>query len=55
MVKVYCLNCKKRHLGCHSDCEDYKKYKEELEHIKKNIKIEKQLYNKSKWRRCLNK
>ena len=26
-----CLNCEKRSVGCHSSCEDYKKFKKELE------------------------
>lgn len=34
-----CLNCNHRHLGCHGTCEDYKKYKEELERIKQNKKL----------------
>lgn len=29
-----CLNCTKRNLQCHSICEDYKRYKEELEKYK---------------------
>jgi len=32
---VSCKGCQKRHLGCHSDCEDYKAYKEEVERINK--------------------
>lgn len=23
-----CKGCEKRHVGCHSECEDYKKFKE---------------------------
>lgn len=34
-VKVPCRDCKERHVGCHSSCEQYKeyqtKYKEECE------------------------
>lgn len=26
-----CLDCEKRHVGCHGSCDDYKKYKQELE------------------------
>lgn len=27
-----CLDCKKRKVGCHCKCEDYKKYTSELKH-----------------------
>ena len=27
----YCFNCKKRSVGCHVSCDDYKKFKQELE------------------------
>lgn len=36
MVLKYgeCLNCTKRHVGCHSECETYKLFRERLEKIK---------------------
>lgn len=33
-VENKCYGCQKRKLGCHSKCEDYKKYKEYLEKIR---------------------
>ena len=36
MISNNCLHCKKRYLGCHSTCESYLKYKEQLEKIKNN-------------------
>ena len=32
-----CKDCKKRHMGCHSDCADYLKAKEELARIKEEM------------------
>lgn len=29
-----CLDCKDRHLGCHSTCEKYKEMKQKLQDIK---------------------
>ena len=26
-----CLKCKKRYVGCHSECEDYLEYRRQLE------------------------
>ena len=26
-----CRDCKKRHMGCHSECEEYKRFDEECE------------------------
>lgn len=31
MKKFTCYNCPNRHIGCHTDCEDYKKAKAELD------------------------
>jgi len=31
-----CFQCKKRILGCHTSCIEYKKYKEEIKMIKIN-------------------
>lgn len=33
MIKVPCKDCDKRHLGCHSTCEDYKLYKSEVNKV----------------------
>lgn len=30
-----CLGCEKRYIGCHSNCEDYQKYRKELDNLKK--------------------
>lgn len=35
-----CLNCQKRHLGCHSTCKEYKAFKEQLESIHEKKKEE---------------
>ena len=38
-----CYNCNKRHVGCHSSCLKYAKFKEEKEkekRIKENFKLE---------------
>lgn len=35
-----CLNCKKRHMGCHADCIDYLSAKEELARIKEQMQNE---------------
>lgn len=31
-----CKNCKKRALGCHTDCNDYKKYQHSLDKMKED-------------------
>lgn len=36
-----CLGCEKRHINCHADCEDYKKWKAELDEKSAKIKKEK--------------
>ena len=35
-----CYKCEKRYLGCHADCEEYKKEKEELTRIREIEKRE---------------
>ena len=30
-----CKNCKKRHVGCHDTCKDYREYSEAREAIRK--------------------
>lgn len=32
-----CKDCEKRHVGCHSDCPDHIKDREEYEQLKKQI------------------
>lgn len=39
-IKGPCVGCEKREMKCHSYCEEYKKYKEQLEEIK--VKQEKE-------------
>ena len=34
-----CKDCKQRHLGCHSTCSSYQKYKEEREKIKEASRV----------------
>lgn len=29
--KCKCIDCTRRHVGCHSRCEDYKKWKTEVD------------------------
>ena len=45
MVITCCKNCKppKRHIGCHSDCKQYIKEKEEFEKQKAKIDKNKQM------------
>lgn len=46
-----CLNCKERYQGCHSKCDKYKKYKEEIEKIKLNKKKSRCYYSYKRLRR----
>ena len=32
-----CLDCEKRHLACHQDCEEYAEYKRQYEEMQKAI------------------
>jgi hypothetical protein len=36
-----CKNCEERHVGCHSDCEKYKKEREQHLAEKHNLYVEK--------------
>lgn len=36
--KAPCKDCKKRHLGCHADCNDYKEFAEYRKYISDCIK-----------------
>lgn len=38
MVSAPCKNCEDRHVGCHSECDRYKKFKEEHESEKAVIR-----------------
>lgn len=42
-VEVPCKDCSRRKLSCHSICEDYKKYREWLDSIKRVERLEKQV------------
>ena len=39
-----CLNCEKRYYGCHSNCEDYKLFRADLDKIKQNKLAERDLH-----------
>lgn len=41
-----CKDCKERHLHCHSHCERYKEYKEELERAKQYLKEQSEFDNR---------
>ena len=34
-IRSTCLDCKKRYLGCHSECEEYKAYRAKVDNLKK--------------------
>lgn len=36
-----CRDCQKRHAGCHSTCEDYKREKAELEELRSAMQAQK--------------
>jgi len=38
-----CKDCKRRKVGCHSTCVDYKRYRMELDKINKKIKMQKDM------------
>lgn len=40
MSNKCCYECKRRKVGCHSDCEDYKKFCDEMKEISNNRKKE---------------
>ena len=40
MSRAPCKDCVRRHLGCHSECEDYRKMKEEREEMRKKIRTD---------------
>ena len=45
MNKASCRDCKKRHIGCHADCKEYKEYKKKLEREKENRKADIEYYS----------
>ena len=55
LSKACCLDCEKRYLGCHSNCSDYKQYKEKLAFIKEQKEIAKQRYQRVNNKRCFKK
>lgn len=36
-----CLGCEKRHVNCHSDCPDYKEYRDEMDERNETIRKKK--------------
>ncbi len=54
-----CLNCNKRHLGCHSTCEDYISFRKERDKYNEKVRNDKYIskmvsdinYERSKRRR----
>lgn len=46
MGNACCLNCEERHIGCHSKCEKYKKFRQRIDNIKE-AKIEEKKQNRS--------
>ena len=51
MENISCYNCKSRHLGCHSNCEKYSKYKATLQKIKMRKKEDYDFYYSQKRKR----
>lgn len=49
VAKAPCKNCEDRQLGCHSQCERYKKFKEESQAEKENIEKQKRLDGGAYW------
>lgn len=37
---MICKGCQKRHIGCHSKCEDYQKEKEKRDAVNKKVRAE---------------
>lgn len=46
-MKCKCRGCKERTQNCHSTCEAYKEFKEELEKIRKQEKYDEMLFNQT--------
>jgi hypothetical protein len=46
MLSTCCRDCEKRIIGCHSICEDYKQYQDELQKVKQRRK-DTELLNKA--------
>ena len=40
-----CLNCEKRHVGCHSSCEEYAEFKRNFSEQKEIKRKQKELQN----------
>ena len=40
-----CLNCEKRHVGCHSSCEEYAEFKRNSSEQKETKRKQKELQN----------
>lgn len=37
MIDAPCKDCTDRHYKCHSECEKYKAYKEDVKHFHENV------------------
>jgi len=44
MTKASCYGCEKRTKLCHNTCEDYKKYRQDLDTRKENERLFKEKY-----------
>ncbi len=42
-IPAPCKDCEKRKIGCHSSCDDYLKFREWLDDVKKAEKLDRQL------------
>lgn len=40
-----CRDCKRRHIGCHANCKEYKEYKKMIEREKENRNVDKEYYS----------
>lgn len=45
-----CYKCTKRHIGCHSTCEGYKKYAEKTKKLNEDVKKRRAYYKET----CVN-
>lgn len=42
MIECKCKNCTERHIGCHSTCEDYKNFRNELDKMNEGIGVDRE-------------
>lgn len=45
MNNMACRDCKKRHIGCHAECKEYKEYKKKIEREKERRKSDIEYYS----------